>query len=78
MLENLVERSPGGQRKLTLEEEAAELNRLLVGRVVKIVWRHRPKEIVIEFTDQTRLFVDWQATELEMSVTNNVDEDNPN
>jgi hypothetical protein len=52
----------------TLEEEVAELNRLLAGKVVKRVQRHKKTELLTEFTDQTLLFVDWQKTELEMSV----------
>jgi hypothetical protein len=49
-----------GDNPMTLEEEAARLNTLLAGKVVKRAQRYRPKEFVIEFTEGTRLSVDWQ------------------
>ena len=49
-----------------LEREAEKLTELLKGKAVRIVWRHRPGEIAIEFDGdaKTRLFVtatpmDW-------------------
>jgi hypothetical protein len=54
---------------MSLEDEAARLTDLLRGKVVKVVWRHRPKEVGIEFNDGTRLFVDAVSNGLECSVT---------
>ena len=52
-----------------LEKEAAQLTELLHGKVLKIVRRHRSDEILIEFEDGTRLFVNGIAAGLEFSVT---------
>jgi hypothetical protein len=52
-----------------LENEAAKLTELLRGKAVKLVRRHRAKEIMIEFDDGTRLFVDTVSEPLEFSVT---------
>jgi hypothetical protein len=60
------------QRRSTmtdLEMEAEKLMELLKGKTVKIVWRHRPDEIAIEFDDRTRLFVNRHADGLDISVT---------
>ena len=55
---------------MTLAEEAERAELLLKGKTVARVWRHRAKEVGIEFTDGTRLFVDWQADEsLDLSIT---------
>jgi hypothetical protein len=57
-------------RNANLDDEAARLTELLRGKVVKVVWRHRPGEAGIEFNDGTRLFVDAVSKdELECSVT---------
>lgn len=55
---------------MTLDEEAAEAERLLSGKSVSRVWRHRGSEVVLEFSDGTRLFVDGGRAPLELSVTN--------
>ncbi len=54
-----------------LEQEAEKLTELLKGKTVRIVWRHRADEIVIEFddADRTRLFVDRAPAGLNFSVT---------
>jgi len=53
-----------------LKEEERELQRLLRGRTVTRVLRHRRKELVIEFRDGTRLFVNGvDKSALELSVT---------
>jgi hypothetical protein len=52
-----------------LENEAAKLTELLRGKAVKLVRRHRAREVVIEFDDGTRLFVDTVSEPLEFSVT---------
>ncbi|MET4260313.1 hypothetical protein ABIC09_005274 [Bradyrhizobium sp. S3.12.5] len=56
-------------RNANLDDEAARLTELLRGKVVNVVWRHRPKEIGIEFNDGTRLFVDAVDDGLDLSVT---------
>ena len=52
-----------------LKREARQLTRLLKGKRVSKVWRHRKKEIGIEFTDGSRLFVDVRIKGIETSVT---------
>jgi hypothetical protein len=52
-----------------LENEAAELTDFLKGKVVKIVRRHRISEIMIEFEDGARLFVNKTSDGLDLSVT---------
>jgi hypothetical protein len=52
-----------------LEKEAAQLTELLRGKVLRIVRRHRSDEILIEFEDGTRLFVNRISAGLEFSVT---------
>jgi hypothetical protein len=41
----------------------------LRGKVVKLVRRHRPNDVLIEFEDGTRLFVDNVPSGLDFSVT---------
>jgi hypothetical protein len=61
---------------MTLEEEEQRLNQLLVGSRVARISRRRPREIVIEFENGARLFVD-AANEggLECSVTGDFEAD---
>jgi len=55
---------------MALKEEERELHRLLRGRTVKRILRNRRKELVIEFSNGTRLFVDGNDKgALELSVT---------
>jgi hypothetical protein len=54
---------------VTLEEEAKHVAELLAGKVVETVARYRTEEILIQFTDGTRLFVDINGTCLELSIT---------
>ena len=51
-----------------LSGEASRLTQLLSGLVVREVFRHRDREIGIEFSDGTRLFVD-SATPIEVTVS---------
>jgi hypothetical protein len=55
--------------KSALNKEAKKATTMLKGKTILQVWRHRPKEIGIEFTDGTRLFVDMQEDGLELSIT---------
>jgi hypothetical protein len=61
--------------KETLEEEAKIVTEMLKGKVVRKVWRHRAKEIVIVFEDETTLYVDHQPEELEISITDELEDD---
>lgn len=53
---------------MTLDEEATRLKELLSDKVVTNVVRHRADEIVVEFSDGSRMIVDAQS-DLEISVT---------
>ena len=57
------------EKEPTLEEEGRKATELLQGKIVTKVWRQRHEEIGIEFTDGTRLFIDHQPNELEISIT---------
>ncbi|WP_085297604.1 hypothetical protein [Cognaticolwellia mytili] len=52
-----------------LEDEANRATDLLKGKVVQQVFRHRTKEVGIQFTDGTTIFIDHQPTELDISIT---------
>jgi hypothetical protein len=53
-----------------LSQEARRMTELLVGKTVKIVRRHRSSEVLVEFADGTRLFVNGiNHAELDFSVT---------
>ncbi len=54
---------------MTLEEEAERATRLLAGKIVETVWRHRRGEVVIQFKDGSRFFAHINGTALELSVT---------
>jgi len=54
-----------------LRKEAREATHMLKGKIVQRIWRHRPKEIGIQFTDGSRLFVDMETDGLELSITDN-------
>ena len=51
-----------------LSLEAEKASRMLAGLTVRVVRRHRPTELLIEFEDGTRLFVDAERA-LELSIT---------
>ena len=52
-----------------LKKEARQLTKMLKGRTVDVVWRHRRNEVGIEFTDGTRLFIDQTPDGLDYSIT---------
>lgn len=54
---------------MNLKQEAERATELLKGKVVAEVMRHRAKEVCIEFTDGTRLFVDHKPDNIELSIT---------
>jgi len=47
----------------------AHANKLLKGKAIKEVKQHRPKEIIIIFEDDTRLFIDQTKDGIELSIT---------
>jgi hypothetical protein len=53
----------------TLKAEAAAMQRLLKGKTVKKVQRHRAAELVLLFTDGTHLYIDRTVHGLEFSIT---------
>lgn len=52
-----------------LAEEAERASEMLHGKVVAHVIRHRAAEVIFEFTDGTRVFVDSASEVLELSIT---------
>jgi hypothetical protein len=55
---------------MKLDDEGLQATRLLEGRVVKTIHRHTALEVMVEFTDGSRLFVDWREDRsLELSIT---------
>lgn len=60
--------------KLKLEQEAIQASLMLKGKVVAAIIRHRESEVLIQFTDGTRLFVDQIQTGIELSITGAIHE----
>jgi hypothetical protein len=54
---------------MKLAEQAERASEMLHGKVVARVIRHRPAEVILEFTDGTRFFVDSATEVLELSIT---------
>jgi hypothetical protein len=52
-----------------LEYDGTKLTDLIRGKTVEVVKRHRSGEVLIEFDDGTRLFIDAIPDGLECSVT---------
>lgn len=52
-----------------LEEESVRATEMLAGKTVAFIRRHRPTEVLIEFTDGSRLFVDRADDGVELSIT---------
>jgi len=52
-----------------LHDEAARATEMLQGKTVARVMRNRPGEVVIEFQDGTRVFIDRSETGVELSIT---------
>lgn len=55
--------------EMTLKQEEERATELLRGKVVKAIKRHNDKELLIEFSDRTRLFVNRSDDGLELSIT---------
>jgi hypothetical protein len=58
---------------MNMEEEAQQATQLLEGKVFEFLWRHRKGEILIQFVDGTRLFINQVSDDLELSITGNID-----
>ena len=52
-----------------LKEESIEATKLLAGRKVQAVVRHKSSEVLIQFSDGSRLFIDISNNELELSIS---------
>lgn len=52
-----------------LKAEAKRATEILKGKVVLAVWRHTEKQLGIQFTDGTRVFVDHAPSCVEVSIT---------
>ena len=52
-----------------LENKAKQATEILQGKTLRLIWRHTDKQVGIEFTDGTRLFVDHQPSSVEISIT---------
>jgi len=57
------------EKKKELPAEARRATRMLSGKTVKKVWRHRAAELGIEFDDGSRLFIDPRNRGLEITIT---------
>jgi len=53
---------------MDLNQETEQATALLKGKVVAKIIRNRAKEVLIEFTDGTRLFVEHNPNAIELSV----------
>lgn len=58
-----------GEPTADQEDEATRLSDLLRSKIVRVVKRQRSDEMLIEFNDGTRLYVDKTSSGLEFSVT---------
>jgi hypothetical protein len=52
-----------------LDDESMKITALLKGKAVIGSWRHRADELVLEFGDGTRIFVESTQDGLEISIT---------
>jgi hypothetical protein len=60
--------------KKQLKKEQERATKLLKGKVVEKIWRHRKEEVVIDFEDGTRFSFDWRKNEFDLSITGNFEE----
>jgi len=63
---------PDPQQQLRNEERRA--TKLLKGKVINRIYRHRPEEVVIDFEDGTRFSFDWRVSGLDLSITGDFEE----
>lgn len=52
-----------------LKSEANKLEEILKNKTIYKVYRNRSNEVVIEFNDGTRFFIEIDGKELEFSIT---------
>jgi hypothetical protein len=52
-----------------LARESARATDMLLGKTVARLVRHQNSEVLVEFSDGTRLFVDYRDGGLELSIT---------
>ena len=52
-----------------LSEQAMRATEALQGKVVARIARHRETEVLVEFADGTRLFIDRSGPGVELSIT---------
>ena len=57
------------KKVMDLDAEAERATELLKGKVVARVARHPEGEVMVEFTDRARLYVDRSDNGVELSVT---------
>lgn len=57
-----------------LAQEATRATEMLQGKVVVRIARHRETEVLVEFADGTRLFVDRSESAIELSITGGASE----
>lgn len=60
---------------MDLKAEGKRASKMLKGKVVGRITRHRAEEVCVEFTDGSRLYVDRQPEGLELSITGTGDEE---
>lgn len=60
--------------KNKLQTEASRMTEMLSNKTVSHICRHKDTEVLIEFKDGTRLFVDVDGNSLEFSITGDFDE----
>lgn len=53
---------------MTLQDEAAELTRLLKGKCLRGIRRHHPNELVLDFVDGLRLYISQDENGLDFAV----------
>ncbi len=53
----------------SLKKESEIATKLQKGKIIKKIIRHKKKELIIEFTDGSRLFIDHKEKGLELSIT---------
>jgi RNA:NAD 2'-phosphotransferase (TPT1/KptA family) len=54
--------------KSQLADDADRATKLLTGKTISLIWRHRANEVGIEFSDGTRLFINASEA-LDLSIT---------
>jgi len=61
---------------MNLDQESERATEMLAGKIVTNILRHRRNEVLMEFADGSRLFID-SAADVEMSITGENESFNP-